>query len=163
MAVELGWTARTFPQCSGDKAFTHEWYVLLSFDDSRLFGTKCNVLRPYVGYYQDMDDLGGARIEWGISHGFCLRDLGLADQPVLKNIAIMPSLAMCIDHRQLTTATRVASLRYGLDVSYDLNSALGIDPKLGLFSIGGFLYYREAFIDPVRNDLYGGLTVGYRL
>lgn len=105
------------------------------------------MLRPYVGYYQDMDDLAGSRIEWGISHGFLLRDLGLADQPVLKNIAIMPSLAMCIDHRQLTTATRAASLRYGLDVSYDLNRALGIDPKLGLFSLGRFLPERQPFLE----------------
>ena len=162
-AVELGWTARTFPQYAGDKAFTHEWYVLVSFDDSKLFGTKSCVLRPYVGYYRDMDDLGGARIEWGISHCFLLRELGLADQPVLRDIAVMPSLTTCIDDHQLSDSTRVASLRYGLDISYDLNSALGIDTKLGLFSIGGFLYYRQAFMDPVRNDLYGGLTLGYRL
>ncbi len=160
--VELGWIAYTFPQTGGDAHYTHEWYVSLGFDDSVLFGTEGSVLNPYVAYYWDVDDVDGAWLEWGISHGFGLADLGLGSTAVLKDITITPSLVMGVDNGQMGKSMRMANLQYGIDVGYDISAAIGMPEKCGSIGLNLFLYFSDAVHDAFLNDeFWGGMTLSY--
>jgi len=160
--VEFGWIAYQFPQAVGDANLTHEWYVSLYFDDSGLFGTEQSVLNPYVAYYMDVDDIQGSWIEFGISHDFALADCNMQNTPILKDITLTPSLIIGIDHGQISTSTKLANMQYGLDVAYDLSSALGIPENLGELTLTGFLRYSDALYEEALNDeFWGGGTIGY--
>jgi hypothetical protein len=160
--VELGWIGYQFPQASGDADFTNEWYVSLGFDDSGLFGTEGAVLNPYIAYYMDVDDLHGSWIEWGISHDFALADCVSENAPILKDMTLTPSFVMGIDDGQISGSTKVANLQYGLDVAYDLGSALGLDEQYGGVTLTGFLRFSDAVYDKVLNDeFWGGVTIAY--
>lgn len=171
--IELGWIAYTFPPSSGDAYDTFEVYVALSYDDSGLFGTEESVLNPYIYYGLDYD-LGrnGSWIELGISHDFALNEVaGLEAAPVVKDLTISPSLVLGIDHRYLDKfavagtggpSTKLANLNYGLAISYDVSGALGLDPKCGSLSLGGFLNFSQALRKGLLNDeFYGGMSVSY--
>ena len=160
--LELGWIAYTFPQAGHDAFYTNEPYISLSFDDSPLFGTEESILNPYVAYYLDTDDIDGGWLELGISHDFALGDLGLADTPVLAEITITPSFILGIDDGQMGKSMRLANLHWGLDIAYDLNTAMNISPEYGSMSLTAFLYFSDAIHDAFLNDeLYGGVTLGY--
>ncbi|NIA07634.1 MAG: hypothetical protein GWP14_08390 [Actinobacteria bacterium] len=160
--IETGWIGYTFPQAGHDAYYTNELYVSLSFDDSTLFGTEEAVLNPYVAYYLDVDDVDGAWLELGISHDFGLADLGMDNTPVLKDITITPSLVMGIDNGQMGKSMRAANLQYGLDIGYDLSSALNIPQEYGSISLTAFVYFSDAIHDAFLNDeLWGGLTLSY--
>jgi len=160
--LETGWTALTFPQLGGDAYYTNEWYISLSFDDSPLFSTEEPVLNPYIAYYLDTDDVDGGWLEWGISHDFPMSNMGLAGTPILKDITLTPSFVMGIDDGQYGRSMRVANLRYGLDVAYDLSGALNIPEKYGSMTITGFIYFSDAIFSEVLNDeFWGGVTFGY--
>lgn len=169
--VETGWIAYTFPPYSGDAHTDYEWYVKLSQDDSKWFGTEKPVLNPYIAYYYDLDlaeNAGWAEV--GVSHTFALADLGMSDTPFLKNVSVTPSLVMGVDHRYYgglglagaDKTTRLANLNYGLAVAYDLFGALNVDPKYGTMSVGTFVNFSQALEDgPINDEFYGGLSVTY--
>jgi len=103
MGVEVGWIAYQFPQASGDLKTTHELFLGLSFDDSKLFGTESSVLNPTVKYYYDIDLVeGGQFLEFGISHDFALADMGCGQTPILKDLTVTPSVTLGVDHRYFT-------------------------------------------------------------
>lgn len=161
--VELGWIGYQFPQASDDGRFTHEWYVSLAFDDSKLFGTKEPILNPYVAYYRDMDDLHGGWLEFGISHDFVLANYNCSRTPILKDITVTPSFVMGVDQGQVSSSTRMANLQYGLDVAYDLSAALGMDEKYGSFTLTGFLRFSDAVYNEALDDqFWGGVSIGYQ-
>ncbi|MGB2821478.1 MAG: hypothetical protein WBF17_10880 [Phycisphaerae bacterium] len=162
--VEAGWIGQTYPNSSGDPAFTHEWYLALTIDDSKWFRTDMPVLNPYLAYYMDMDDVRGSWMELGISHCFFLAQMGLEKTPLLKDLSITPSFLMGVDHRQVKRSTRLATLQYGLDICLDLSSALNIPPEHGRLTLSGFLYFRDSLgemEDEICDRLYGGLRLGY--
>ena len=168
--MEFGWLTYHFPLLSGDSQHTHEWYVSLNFDDSKLLGTKEAVFNPSVAYYQDVDDFEGSWIEIGVSHDFALGEIEpLKAAPILKDITVTPSLTLGIDHRWMAQAvasgsdsTRLGNLLYGLDISYDLSGALKIPEEYGSISLAGFLYFSQALRDELIDDeFYGGMTVAY--
>ena len=160
--AEVGWIAETFPPARGDAFYTHEWYLALMINDREIFGTKDNVLSPHVAYYMDMDDRPGGWLEWGISHCFAPADLGLAKVNVLKDVTVTPSFNMGIDHGQLGPATRVAELRYGLEVCYDLSNALSIPEKFGRVAVTGFVYFVDSVFEArLKDRFYGGMTLSY--
>ncbi len=162
VTLETGWIAYTFPQAAGDAHYTNEWYITLSLDDSSLFGTEGGVLNPYVGYYLDTDDVKGCWIELGISHDFALAELGMANTTGLKDITVTPSTVLGIDRGQFDSGCHIHNILYGLDVSYDLSSALGIPSQYGSLTLTGFLYFSNAINDDVINDeLFGGVSMGY--
>lgn len=177
LTVELGWIFYTFNQVKGDAYLTQEYYVKLSLDDGKLFGTEDNIFNPYVAFYQDVDDIQGSWIEIGISHDFALSKLGCKDTPFLKDITITPALALGIDHRYysatndegestLGKATRLANLVYSLTVAYDLGSALNIPEKYGTYGISGFINYSEPISDGLRDtimndEFYGGVSLNF--
>lgn len=160
--VETGWTAHTFPQFRGDQAYTNEWYVSLSFDDSKLFKTDRPILNPYVTWYQDTDDYKGGWVETGISHTFSLREAGLDKTPILKDLAVTPSFLVAFDEGQLGGYGRAAEVQYGLQLCYDLSAALKMPAKYGQLYLTGFLFYRDGFIEQVVDRLYGGVGIGYQ-
>lgn len=168
--LELGYIAYHFPRLSGDDECTHEFYVSMGFDDSAWFGTDAPVLNPTVTFYHDVDDFQGSWLEIGVSHDFALgENESLAATPVLKDLTVTPSLTLGIDHRWMAPAvgegqksTRLGNLLYGLDVGYDLSSALDVPEAWGEFSLGGFLYYSQALRSELINDeLFGGMTVSW--
>jgi len=161
--VTVGWTAQTFPQFTGDKAWTQEVFVTLAVDDRRIFGTKEGLLNPYLGYFQDVDDFPGGWIEMGVSHCFRLADLAGDQAPVLKHLTVSPAVLAAIDHRQLAKVTQLAMLRYGVEIGYDLSSAWKIPANCGVFTVSGFVYYTQAFEDELRPVLFGGLSLRYSL
>ena len=167
---ETGWIAYDFPQLSGDEGCTNEWYVMLSFDDAKLFGTEGNVFSPYVAFYLDVDDFHpGCWMEFGINHDFVLAELGLADCPFLEHVTVTPSFVLGYDHRYLNKATgtgressKLGNLQYGLAVSYDLAAALNLPPQVGGISVTGFLTFSDAVRDELIDDeLFGWMTVGW--
>ena len=164
--VEVGWIFYQFPRLTGQGQRTSEWYVGLSYDDSKLFGTKEGVLNPTVTYYMDVDQFhGGQWLEFGVSHEFELADC-CPKTPVLKDLTLTPSLTLGTSHRYLTRATQLANLVYGFAASYDLSGALGIPEKCGSLSVTGFLNFSQALgvkddVAGYQDELYGGMTVAY--
>ena len=169
--VELGWCAYAYPEYKGDATTTYEIYAKLSLDDSVLFGTDAPVLNPYVSYYHDIDLLASSGwLEIGISHTFALGDCGAcSDCPFLRYLSITPSVALGIDHRQLgkvtggSIGTRLATITYGLDLSFDLSSALKWPAQYGALSIGGVIYYSQSMSGKslIRDEVWGGLKMSY--
>ena len=164
--VEIGWIAYTFPPFRGDAHSTYELYGKLGFQDGVLWGTESPILSPTIAYYQDIDDAAGSGwFEVGISHDFDMERV----LPVMQRLTVTPSLVLGVDHRYFgklgltsRTSTRVANLTYGLGASYDLGAALGMPPRYGEFTVGGFVNYSQAFArDAIKDELYGGMTVGY--
>jgi len=169
--VELGWIAYTFPQITGDWHDTYEVYVKLSFDDSKLFGTKSPVLNPYIYYGLDID-MGdyGSWIELGISHNFPLASFdALKNVAFLKDLTITPSLGLAIEHRYMDKfagpgqeATRLAYIQYGLAVAYDVGKAIGLPRRYGDLNVVGYLNFNDAMREDLLNDeLYGGVKLVY--
>ena len=169
--VEAGWIAYEFPHVSGNAHTTYEIYGKVSLDDSVIFGIP--ILNPFVyyGYDYDIGD-SGSWVEAGVTRDFAAGDLdALAETPVIKDLTLTPSVVFGIDLRYLhnfvasdtaTASNRLALIRYGLDLAYDLNGALGIHKKYGDFSIGGFLAYSQATRrDMIDDELYGGATVAW--
>ncbi len=168
--MEFGWIAYHLPFLSGDSQFTHEWYVSLSLDDSKLLGTREAVFNPSFTYYQDLDDFEGSWIEISVSHDFALGEMkSLKATPVLKDVTVTPSVTLGIDHRWMAQAvgsgrdsTRLGNLLYGLEISYDLSSAMKIPDKYGSIALAGFLCFSQALRDELINDeFYGGMTLSY--
>jgi hypothetical protein len=168
--VETGWIGYTFPQVAGHERCTNEWYVMLSLDDGRLFGTKNNVLNPYVAYYLDLDLFhAGSWLEFGVSHDFALSEMGCKDVPVLKDLTITPSFVLGYDHRYLNKAagfgreaSRLGNLQYGLTFTYDLRRALKLPEWVGALSLAAFLKFSDAVRDDVINDeFWGGMTLAW--
>ncbi len=175
VVFELGWIGYNFPEFSGDAQFTHELYVTLAMDDSSLWGTDQAVLNPYVSYYHDLDDFQGGWLEVGISHDFALAELGLADVPILGEMTLTPAIVLGVDHRYYESTTKAAAMVFGLALSYDLGSALGMDPEWGSLAITSFINYNLGLADSARNvsdgaggqqglvddTLYGGVNLAY--
>lgn len=163
LTFETGWIAYTFPQASGDAFYTNEWYMKLSYDDSKLFGTEKAVLNPYVAYYLDTDDVDGCWMETGISHGFALADLGMAETPILKNVTLTPSMVVGVDKGQFDDGCHLHNIVYGLDVGYDISGALGMPAKYGSLSLHPFVNFSQAINDDVINDeFWGGVKIAYQ-
>jgi hypothetical protein len=197
LGVEVGWIAYHYPRLrdSGapppsDAAYTHEVYVKLSFDDSKVFGEP--MLSPTVTYYHDVDEVQAGFLIAQISHDFPLRK-SCGKAPILKDLTITPSFALAVDHRYYDKAhvgsqsptvvsvpreelivdeplyftakgTRLAYLEYGLVVQYDLSGALGIPPECGACSVSGFLNFTQSLHDnssAVQDEFWGGMSVGW--
>jgi len=135
------------------------------------------VLNPYFAYYLDTDDYQGSWMEWGVSHDFAMSKLGMKDAPILKDITVTPSFVMGIDHRYYSLvvddvqvvdkSTRLATLVYGLAVSYDISGALNLPKQAGSLKVTGMLNYSQAPNDTLReyfmdDVLYGGMGVNYQ-
>ncbi|MCE5327420.1 MAG: hypothetical protein LLG01_13515 [Planctomycetaceae bacterium] len=171
---------RSVPDASSDAASTQELYTKLSFDDGlwwRSLGfkdVKSPIFNPYILYAFDMDLApSGSYGEFGISHPFALKECGMGETPVLKDITITPSWKMgwsnnwinkySLKDPQKENVGGVNNLTYGLLVSYDLKSALNIPDKYcGSLYLNGFLNYSQAIARQFLNDeIYGGVSVGY--
>ena len=177
--VELGWICYTFPRYSSypgrssDQESSYEIFAKLTFDDSALFGVEEPVLNPYVYWGLDLDLADeGSWFEVGVEHKFGMAGQeAVMDYPGLRYLSFTPSLSLGIDNRYLqgfsTTpgrkSTRLANLVYGLATAYDLTGALGVPEKYGSVEVGAFVKFSDALREDMLNDeLYGGLTVGYR-
>ncbi len=162
VSIETGWIAYSFPQAKGDAHITNEWYISLGVDDSFLFGTESSVLNPYVAYYLDTDDVKGCWIEMGISHDFALSEMGMKSVPGLKDMTLTPSFVLGIDKGQFDEGSHLHNLLYGLDVGYDLSSALNIPAQYGSLSLTGFLRFSQAInTDVISDEFFGGVSIGY--
>ena len=175
VSVETGIIFYQFPNNTGDAIWTEEAYLSVAVNDGALFGMEEGVLNPYITAYLDMDDVRAMWIEIGISHEFAMADW-TPDTPVLKDITLTPSLVLGIDHRYYdkagfgsdsanpSVATRLGNLVYGLDMTLDLSSALGIPEMYGSFSVTGFMYYSQSFHDEsilVQDEFWGGVTLSW--
>ena len=190
LGVEVGWIAYHFPRLRdsaapspSDGAYTHELYVTLRFDDSKLFGRP--MLNPAVTYYHDLDDVQAGFLIAEISHDFALAKC-FKDTPLLKGLTITPSLALAVDHRyydksgygsrspvvqeppivEVYTAkgTQLAYLQYGLEIAYDLGGALALPKEIGGITLKGFLNYTNSFHDSsrlVQDEFWGGMSVSW--
>jgi hypothetical protein len=176
LRIEIGWIAYVFPQqpSGSDAYYTHEAYLALALNDAKLFGADKNVLNPTLSWNWDFDDFDGHWFEAGISHEFAAADVGAGDVPVLKHVAVTPSLTLGIDHRFYSTgasgggkSSRLANLLYGLEVGFDLGSALKLPERCGALSLTGFANFSQPLSDALRRDvmddeLYGGLRVAWQ-
>ena len=169
--VETGVIFYQFPQVSGDPGCTHEWYLTLSFDDTKLFRTEESVLNPYVSIYIDTDDVKrGIWLELGVSHDFILAEMGCAETPFLKDLTISPSFVLGYDHRYMDKlfltdqgTSKLHNMVYGLSMSYDLSGALGLPARFGALSVTGFLKFSDAVRDELIDDeFWGGVTFAWQ-
>lgn len=169
--LEIGWIAYELPRAKGDLRETYEVYGKLSLDDSIIFGVP--LLSPYVYWGLDYD-LGenGSWVEVGGSHEFAAADLEpLASVPVVKDLALTPSVAVGFDYRYLDkfagiegarSARRVANVVYGLDLGFDITGALSTPARYGNVKGGGFLNYSQGIRqDLLSDELYGGVYIAY--
>jgi len=177
---EFGWIAYTFPPMrdSGagqnrDGSYTHEVYLLLSYDDSNIFGKP--MLNPTVAYYLDVDDVRASFIALGISHDFKIGNIGcpISHCPILKDLTVTPSATLAIDHRYYdktgfgsanSIGTRLGYIEYGLEMSLDLSSALNISTTYGSLTLGTFINFVQSIHDEntaVQDEFYGGMKIGW--
>jgi len=180
LGVEIGWIAYHFPRLrdggsntASDFSYTHEVYLSLSYDDSRIFGQP--LLNPSLTYYQDVDDVQAGILALGVSHDFALAEC-CPDMPLVKDITVTPSFTAVYDHRFYDKAgvgsdrangsvgSRMGFLEYGLAVGYDLSSALCIPEQFGGITLTGFLNFCQSLHDEsaaAQDELYGGFTLGW--
>lgn len=168
--VEIGYAFYTYPRFPSQFSYTSELYTKLTFDDSKLFGTKDPVLNPTVAYYQDMDLYRGGWLDVGISHKFLLNGFAATkDVFFLKDLYVTPSFDLGTDHRYLSPAvgkgspsTQLAVLLYGLEVGYNLSGALNMPEKYGCITVAGFLNYSQSLERALIDDeWYSGLKLCY--
>lgn len=158
--AEIGWIAYQFPQASGDAYATYEVYVSLGMDDSIIWGTEEPILNPSLAWYMDFDDYDlGQWFEFSISHDFAMGEL----VEMLKDFTVTPSFLVGVDHRYLDegTNTQMGTLVYGLDVAYDLSSALKMPEEYGSLGITGFLAFSQGVASNLDDIFYGGVTLSY--
>lgn len=123
------------------------------------------VLNPWCRYAYDFHALsGGQWIEFGVNHPFEVFDL----------VTITPSVTAAVDHHYLSRLlvlagsdkTRLAYIQYGLNVDYDLGSALKIPKKYGGLTLSAFLYFNDAVgsaesRDEIEDKLFGGAAIAW--
>jgi len=177
--VKVGYTWLDFRR-SGIQ--TQEIDLTLSLDDSILmralgFDVTGPILNPYLFIAFDVDfAAGGIYYQLGMSHTFDLAAMGHENTPFLKDIAITPSMSISGDHQYLnklsglrsnsgTNQSQLDNIIYGLDVNYDLKSALSIpDQYCGSLYVKGFLNYSQRLDSAktlLNDELWGGVSVGY--
>ncbi len=191
--IEVGFIWYEFPRLrhdswlASDAASTQEIYFKISVNDGPLWkavgvgnGEEA-VLNPYLLWAWDLDLAPCSwYAEFGISHDFAMSDVGKT--PILKDVTVTPSWSMGFSNNWLNKFTLdpsastgnegrgytsnwdgVQNMNYGLDVRYDLKSALNLpDQYCGDLYVNGFLYYSHALAGGLLDDeLYGGVTVGY--
>ncbi len=178
--VEIGYVWYDIKRSGG--ADTREINLKLSWDDSILmralgFDVKSPVLNPYLFVAFDLQAAaGGVYFELGMSHEFALAAMGLNNTPFLKDITITPSMSIAGDTHYLnklsvlrsnsgTNQGQFNNIVYGLDVNYDLKSALNIpDEYTGSLYVKGFLNYSQRLENArsmINDELWGGVSVGY--
>jgi hypothetical protein len=147
---------------------TQEWYFSLEHNDAWMWKWLLPendepVLKPYYALYYDTDlNCGAIWMDVGFSHDFTLFD----------DLTITPSLDFGIDHRFLGPTlglnegtTRLATIQYGLTLSYDLTKLLHFDRlNAGTISISGSLYFSDAVGSAarrgeIRDHWFGGPTL----
>jgi hypothetical protein len=164
-AIETGVIWYTFPNVGGDAHDTTEVYVTAAFNDGALWGCEDPVLNPYVYWGMDVD-LSNLNqwIEAGVSHEF---EMGQYT-PILEHVSVIPSFVVGVNHHYLhdfdvkpgtdNPMTTIAFFNYGLEIAYDLSSALEIPAKFGDLGIAGFMNYSQALEDALIDDeFYGGM------
>ena len=160
---------------------TQEVNLKLTWDDSILmralgFDVKKPVLNPYLFVAFDVDfAAGGVYFELGMSHPFALAAMGLNSTPFLKDITVTPSMMIAGDTHYLNKLSGLRSnsgnnqcqlnnITYGLDVKYDLKSALSIpDQYCGSLYVKGFMNYQQRLTNAsslINDELYGGISIG---
>ena len=160
---------------------TQEINLTLTWDDSILmralgFDVKAPVLNPYLFIAFDVDfAAGGIYYELGMSHPFVLATLGCGNTPFLKNITVTPSMKIAGDRHYInkfsalrsntgTNQCQLDSTTLGLDVSYDLKSALSIpDQYCGSLYVKGFMNYQKRFDSAeslINDEFWGGISIG---
>lgn len=164
----LGYSFWTFPNSKSVNSM--EWKVGLEHNDAWMWkwlwaDNEDGVLNPFFTFYHDVDQLAGASwMECGFSHDFA----------VCENVTVTPSMTFAIDHRYLdrmvatgfTGSTRLAYIQYGLNVGYDLSSALSLPENIGSVVLTGFLYFNDAVGHPessntIQDEFFGGMSLGW--
>ena len=179
VSVEAGWIAYEFPNLAHDGYTSYEWYGSIGFNDAKILGLdnikglEDGIVSPSVTYNYDYDVVKGGWLEIAFSHGFSFD----TEAAVLKDLTVTPSVAFGIDNRYWDKAlgtthksTRLANILYGLEFGYDLSSALGIPARYGALSLTAFVNFSDALrdsytgarpIDPLDDEFFGGVTLGY--
>ena len=85
-------------------------------------------------------------------------DLGLP----LADLTLTPSFVLGIDKRQMDQECHLHNLQYGLDIGYDLSSALNIPEQYGSVTVTGFLYYSDAINTDAINDEFRGEVLSFQ-
>lgn len=183
--VTVGFMWYHFPRLTGDGRTTQEIQANLAWDDSILWrALGCDVdeavLNPYLFFAHDLDLApSGHYWEFGLSHEFPFRELGMEGVPVAENFSITPSWAMAWHHNWLNKFTvdyrfqdgwksrsntsGLVNMVWGLDMTYDLKEQFDVpDRYCGAMYVNGFLRYSQDLADAyIRDEIWGGVSVGY--
>jgi hypothetical protein len=169
--LTLAWAGYDVIQVSGDPGFTNAFIVILALDDQKLLGENWFSLSPTLTYEQDIDDVAstgqGSWLEFGVSHEFELAKCpGARQLPIIRDLTLTPSWTLMTDIGYVDSGTRISSMRYGLNVGYDLSEALGIPEQYGSVGVSGFLNYSDAIADDspsinLNDELWGGFSIGW--
>ena len=172
LTPEVGWVAYTLPPIGRDAHTDYEFYIKLAYSDGKLFGTKENILNPYVAYYHNLDL--GANASWwevGVNHEFALADYGMKDCPVMRHVSLIPSAIYGVQHRLFGKlnpdlggpTTSAVNILFGLEIALDLNGAFNLPEQYGSLTLSGLLFYSQALDHALVNDeFFGGMKVGYQ-
>ncbi len=165
--LTLGYVFFSFPNAKA--ANTQEWTVTLEHNDAWMWkwlwpDNADGVLNPSFFYAMDVVAAPGKSwIELGISHEF----------QVAEHVTVTPGVIAAIDHGYLdpilgtgrSGSTRFAYLQYGLNIGYDLSTAMRLPAKIGSWSMSGFLYFNDALGNPedngtIQDEFFGGVSIG---
>jgi hypothetical protein len=167
-AVTVGYSFYTIPNWNSYN--TGEWWFTLEHNDAWMWKwlwpeNEDGILNPTLNFAHDLDLTPGAIwIDVGISHEF----------EVIENLTVTPGFTLGIDHRYLDPvleteepgSTGLAVLQYGLNVSYDLSTALEIPEEAGTVAVSGFLFFNDVVGHAkdralIEDELFGGMSVAW--
>ncbi|MCG3138391.1 MAG: hypothetical protein HJJLKODD_02254 [Phycisphaerae bacterium] len=180
---KVGWTHFNYPGLSrplnldrdpsnNHNNHTHEWWFRLDHNDAWMWkwlwpDNEEGILNPSFFYAMDCG-IGSGTAQWmevGLSHKFALTE----------DLSLTPSWTLGIDHnyykyftavRDGDHTTRLATMVWGLDLTYDLTKLLQIPDPWGSIALSGLLYYSDALGNAydngtIKDEFYGGFAVTY--
>lgn len=182
-ALTIGWTHFLFPntarnlrtdasQANNNDDRTHEWWFSLEHNDAWMWTwlwaeNEDGILNPTFFFSQDIG-IGSGRAMWmefGLSHEF----------QVAPKVTVTPSWTLTADHGYYhyfaganRPSTRLATMLWGFDVTYDMTELLGVPDGWGSVALSGLLYFSDALGNAednrvIQDEFFGGFGVTYSI
>lgn len=142
---------------------SQEIYLNLEHNDAWLWkwlfpNNEKGVLNPSLLIAQDVGSIVGTWVEWGISHDFQI--------PGIDNLTITPGYKLAAQCGYWQQGCFLAGDTWSLATTYDLTPVLKLPSWAGTLTVGGELYYWNAYDQLqdsglAKDQFWGGMTVNW--
>ncbi len=138
-------------------------YLTLEHDDAWMWkwllpNNEEGVLNPSFLIAQDVGSITGTWMEWGISHDFAI--------PGIDNLTITPGYKLLAQCNYWLPGFFLAGDVWSLSTTYDLTPVLKLPEWAGTVTVGGELYFYNAYgqlesTGTTDDHFWGGMTVNW--